>query len=347
MARRRRSYFSQFRSISRNFKTITSSLVGLGILGTVGYFSLPGEWFWGSKAKEDPDAVERIVVELEPKSTSEIKIGTFNIENFGKSQLETPEVMAVLADIAMGFDVLAVQEISARNGNALEHLVAKMNEAEPKRFEYLVSPLLGANLDNPRADTEQFGFIYDTTRIELADKKNLGFVVSEKKFAKKFNRLPVVSSFRVSKSLSNRPFTFSLVTFHNVPDSHERWEEETASIRYVYEEVRTVLGAEDDIILLGDFNANAKKIKTSLAPLKQQFVTAIDEEMTNVKQTKSYDNLVFDHAATAEFIEGRVFDFSEVCKKYEAKVDDVSDHFPVLGKFGVEEDKKIKRVASK
>lgn len=345
MARRRRSIFSQFRSISRNIKTIFSSLVGLGVLGTVGYFSWPGLGeFWGSKS--DADETAQIVVELPPKSAKEIKIGTFNIQNFGDSQLEKPEVVATLAHIAMGFDVLAIQEISNRKGNALGVLVNKMNESEAGRYDYLVSPLLGIDPENARSDTEQFGFIYDTTRIDLADKEHFGFVLSEKKFRSKFNRLPVVSSFKVADRLATNPFTFSLVTFHIVPYGKDRWHEEIANIREAYEEVCSILGTEDDIILLGDFNADHTKIKSSLQPLNQEFGSAITVEKTNVIQTKSYDNLVFDSKTTTEFIEGSVFDFTTVCEKYAAEPKQVSDHFPVVGSFGTEENKKTARLAS-
>lgn len=344
MARRRKSFLSQFRSVSRNIKTIFSSLVGLGILGSIGYFS----WFGlgGLLGTEPEEQGSKIVVELAPKSDSEIKIATFNIENFGKSELEDPKVMATLAHIAMGFDVIAIQEISDRNGNALAQLVSMMNRAEAGRFDYLISQLLGKDPTNKKSDTEQFGFIYDSTRIELADEK-YGFVLSEKKFRTKFNRLPVVSSFKVKKSLTENPFTFSLVTFHNVPDSHDRWEEETMNIAAAYQEVRSVLGAEDDIILLGDFNADAEKISASLAPLRQEFVTALVSEKTNRIQTKSYDNLVFDAATTTEFIDAHVLDFSEICKTYESDPEKVSDHFPVFGVFGIEENKRVERVAAK
>lgn len=345
MARRRRSFFSQFRSLTRNIKTIFTTLAGLGVLGTIGYFSWPGlgDFFGTPEPQETPN----IVVALEPKSDTEIKIATFNIQNFGKSQLEKPEVMATLAQIAVGFDVLAIQEISNKNGNALDDLVSIMNRSEPGRFDYLVSPLLGKNPNDKGSDTEQFGFIYDRTRIELADKKNFGFVLSAKKFKQKFNRLPVVSSFKVVDSLAENPFTFSLVTFHNVHDGHERWKLETENIKDAYLEVRSVLGAEDDIILLGDFNANHEKIMGSLSDLPQTFGSAVTVENTNVKQTKSYDNLVFDASLTKEFIDGHVFDFSEVCKTYESDPKDVSDHFPVFASFGVEENKKVERVAAK
>lgn len=343
MARRRRSLFSQFRSLTRNLKTIVSSLIGLGLVGSIGYFSWDGFF---AKTKTEP-AKPAIVVEMPPKSAAEIKIGTFNIENFGKSQLSSAEVMATIAEIAMGFDVLAIQEISAKNGNALHELVAKMNEAEPDRFDYLVSPLLGKTPTATGSDTEQFGFVYDTTRIELVDKKYYGFVLSEKRFRNKFNRLPVVSSFRVKPTMAANPFTFSLVTFHNVPDRHDRWEAETASIREVYQEVRSVLGAEDDIILLGDFNADHEKLKASLAPLQRKFTTAVTIEKTNLKQTKSYDNLVFDPELTTEFIAGQVLDFRQICEKYQADPESVSDHFPVIGVFGIEENGKSRSVAAK
>ncbi|MEC9092691.1 MAG: endonuclease/exonuclease/phosphatase family protein, partial [Planctomycetota bacterium] len=285
------------------------------------------------------------VATMPSKRDGEIKVGTFNIRNFGKSQLSDPGVAATLAHIAMGFDVIAIQEISHKNGNALEALVAKMNLEEVGRFDYLVSTLLGKDPKRKGTDTEQFGFIYDKSRIELTD-KNLGFVVSEKRFKTKFDRLPVVSSFKVKNELAKKPFTFTLVSFHNVPAGNRRWEEEVANLPSVYQEVRRLLAEEDDIVLLGDFNADSETILRGLAPLNQNFASAVPIEKTNVIQTKSYDNLVFDIQSTSEFIEGRVFNFSEVCKLYGADPRKVSDHFPVYATFAMEESDRGKRVAS-
>lgn len=345
MARRRKSFLSQFRSLSRNLKTISRSLLGLGLVATVGYFS------WGG-VEADPgtglsqDRVSSIPVQMPPKLGSEIRIGTFNIQNFGKSQLENPGVKATLAHIAMGFDVIAIQEISQKNGNALAVLVAEMNQAEKGRYDYLISTLLGKDPTRKGSDTEQFGFIYDKTRIDLAD-KHLGFVLSEKKFGTRFDRLPVVSSFKVKSSLAENPFTFSLVNFHNVPTGNQRWKEEVENIGRVYQDVRTILDAEDDVILLGDFNADHEMITQGLMPLNQDFVTAVTLEKTNVIQTKSYDNLVFDAQLTTEFIEGHVLNFTEVCRKYAADPKDVSDHFPVYGTFSMEEHSRVDPIASK
>ena len=339
MARRRRSFLTSFRSITRNIKTVLTTLAGLGIVGSVGYFSWSGFGDLLTCAAKAPN----IVVAIPPKQDDQIKIGSFNIQNFGKSQLENPQVVATLAHIAMGFDVVAIQEISHKHGDALGQLIAKMNEEQAGRFEYLISPLLGKEGGK---DTEQFGFVYDTHRIELGDSQH-GFVVSEKKFRRKFDRLPVVSSFTVKKNLSDDPFTFSLVTFHNVPNGNPRYREEVANIKDIYQEVRTILSGEDDIILLGDFNAGYEKITGSLGPLKRNFTTALTTEMTNVKQTHSYDNLVFDASTTTEFIQGQVLDFTDICAEYGAAPEDVSDHFPVFGFFGVDENQPVTKVASK
>lgn len=343
MARRRKSFLSQFRFLIRNIKTISRSLLGLGLVAAIGYFS----WRGGGAVPDTESNQNRAsvtAVEMPAKRDNEVMIGTFNIQNFGKSQLENPAVKAALAHIAMGFDVIAIQEISQKNGNALAALVAEMNRNEKGRFDYVISTLLGKDPTRKGSDTEQFGFVYDKTRIELTD-KHLGFVLSEKKFRSKFDRLPVVSSFKVKSTLVKNPFTFSLVNFHNVPAGNPRWKEEVENILSVYEDVRGILDGEDDIILLGDFNADHEMITEQLMSLNRDFATAVTIEKTNVIQTKSYDNLVFDSQLTAEFIEGHVFDFTAVCRKYAADPKDVSDHFPVYGTFGMEENKKGKRVA--
>ena len=161
MARRRRSVLSRFRSFSRNFRAVASILVGLGVVGGAGYFSMSG--FTGKattfandlKAVVFGDGTEADVptISLPPyeKSDTEITVGTFNIQQFGPYKLGKPKVMKALADTVRRFDVVAIQEITNINGNSLEDLVNLMNGPGSRRFDYLISTHLG---------NEQFGFEY-------------------------------------------------------------------------------------------------------------------------------------------------------------------------------------------
>ncbi len=96
---------------------------------------------------------------------------------------------------------------------------------------------------------------------------------------------------------------------------------------------------EDDIIVLGDFNASTNQINgVRWFPVQS---TAIPNEwMTNTRQSKNYDNLVFDGRATVEYT-GRsgVFNFQQLYQLTQDKALEVSDHFPVWGEFSIFENR--------
>ncbi|MDG2470215.1 MAG: endonuclease/exonuclease/phosphatase family protein [Pirellulaceae bacterium] len=374
MARRRRSFLSRFRMITRNLRNFLPALIGLLVLGSVGYFSIAGiSYSWLPVALDDDldqvllgensegasagDAIEQaariesaaisaaknwISTVVPPiKSPAEIAIGTFNVQRFGASQLQSPNVMKSLVEISQEFDVLAIQEITHKNGRLLNTFVEILNMVPGNHFDYLISPLLGKK--EPGSYKEQFGFLYDKNRIRLRNEDLPGFVVSEKKFATKFDRLPVVTRFQVSSEVNQSPFTFSLVNLHTVP---KRVAVELANLNDVYLDVKTILADEDDVILLGDFNASFQVIHKALSISKLPIRTAITDQSTNLKKTASYDNIVFDEQKTSEFRSAMVIDFTPICQKNGVDPDKVSDHFPVKATFLSKEIRSIPKIAS-
>lgn len=374
MARRRRSIFSQFRILTRNLRTVITTLIGLGLLGGAGYYTFLGggsiqytpDDFSESlttalHSSEIPESTDKTVsadggglsrpagssterglltstTVGSSKSTSEITIGTFNVKRFGTSQLTRPSVMKSLVQIAQRFDVLAIQEITHKQGDLLERFVKLINKRSAGKYDYIISPQLGKATESNRAYREQFGFIFDTSRVELKDPDFFGFVVSQKKFGSKFDRLPVVARFTVVQQLSPNPFTFSLVNVHTVPDSRRQdLLRELTSLGEVIQDVESILTDEDDVIMLGDFNASHRMIQTALAMPLRKMNTAITDQKTNLKQTASYDNIIYDTESTSEFRAATVLDFTEICRENGAEPEDVSDHFPVIATFDVGE----------
>ena len=143
----------------------------------------------------------------------------------------------------------------------------------------------------------------------------------------------MVASFRVRGPPPDQAFTFSLIDIHTEPAEAEA---ECNALAQVYRAVQNDGRGEDDVILLGDFNADEKKF--GLLKTLPNIGWAISGTFTNTKQTHTYDNLIFNRAATVEFT-GRcgVFD---VLREFNLTLDQalqVSDHFPAWAEFSVYE----------
>jgi hypothetical protein len=102
---------------------------------------------------------------------------------------------------------------------------------------------------------------------------------------------------------------------------------------------------EDDVILLGDLNAS----ESQLGPLGQipdiRWVVHGDT-MTNTRQTKAYDNLLFHGPSTTEFT-GRwgVFNLESAFGISQSDALKVSDHYPVWAEFHIWESNQATQTA--
>ena len=105
-------------------------------------------------------------------------------------------------------------------------------------------------------------------------------------------------------------------------------------------------GGEDDVILLGDLNVDEYHLG-ELGRLPG-ITWAITGQMTNTKQTKAYDNIVFNRQQTVEFTGTcGVFD---LMAEFGLSVDEaleVSDHMPVWAEFSARESTAVGPVAAR
>ena len=121
--------------------------------------------------------------------------------------------------------------------------------------------------------------------------------------------------------------------------------EEVAALADVFRVMQQARPDEDDVILLGDLNAN----ESQLGPLAQipGISWAIRGAMTNTRQNKMYDNLLFHSQATSEFT-GRwgVYDLEGAYGLTRDQALKVSDHLPVWAEFGIWESSSRDRFAN-
>ncbi|MEO2045344.1 MAG: hypothetical protein ABGX16_02080 [Pirellulales bacterium] len=101
---------------------------------------------------------------------------------------------------------------------------------------------------------------------------------------------------------------------------------------------------EDDVIVLGDLNADENHLgKLGQLPGIQ---TAIQKKTTNTRGNRSYDNLVFDQRATTEYLgKSGVLNMMQEFQLSEKEALIVSDHLPIWAEFSAYENSYPKQMA--
>ena len=256
----------------------------------------PGEF--ANASNNPPVRQPQVQLASSRRPPESILIASFNIQVLGVSKMGKPGIPELLAHVIRQFDVVAIQEVRSKDDGILPGLVAAVN-ADGSRYDFLIGPRLGRTVSK-----EQYAFVYDTTRVEH-DPATVGTIQDNIDL---LHREPFLARFRARTDRPDQAFTFWLVNTHTDPDEVP---EEVAALANVFRVMQRARPDEDDVILLGDLNAN----ESQLGPLAQipGVTWAVRETTTNTRRTKMYDNLIFQSQATSEFT-GRwgVYDLEQV-----------------------------------
>ncbi len=248
-----------------------------------------------------------------------VLVASFNIQVFGETKVAKPQVVEVLARIVRQFDVVAIQEVRSKSDDVIPGFVRAVN-ADGSRYHWLIGPREGRTVSK-----EQYCFLYDTNRIEV-DAASIGVVPDP---AGKLHRPPMHARFRTRVIPQSMAFTFWLVDIHTDPDEVPQ---EIDALADVFTSMRSLRPDEDDVILLGDLNAGPPQFgRFTHMPGAAWAVSGVT---TNTHRSKTYDNLIFDRFATAEYL-GRwgVLDMQSTFGLPLDKALEVSDHNPVWAAF--------------
>jgi deoxyribonuclease-1-like protein len=266
--------------------------------------------------------------------TDAIKIASFNIQVFGEKKLANPGIVDVLVKVCRHFDVIAIQEVRSEQQNILPLFVQELNK-DGSHYNFVIGPRLGRT-----SSKEQYAFIFDTDSIEV-DRNQLYTLDDPDDL---LHREPLVALFRVRGLPPEQAFTFKLADIHTDPDEVAK---EMDVLDDVFYAIRDKDGIpEDDVIILGDLNADDKHLgELGRVP---NLGHVIADHATNTRGTHQYDNILFDSRATVEFTgRGGVFDYM---REYNLSLDDallVSDHLPVWAEFSVFEGGRPPEVAGR
>lgn len=252
-----------------------------------------------------------------------ISIASFNIQVFGSSKFSDRNLMNYLVDVARKFDVLAIQELRSTDDTIVPQFVQMINQGG-FQYGWIVGPREGRT-----SSKEQYVYIYNEQKLERLDQ---GLVLRHPR--QMLHRDPLAVTFRCRTPDPRSGFSFTLINIHTDPDVVPA---EMAALAEIMGMARQSFPYEDDLILLGDFNASPLQFGP-LAQVPNLFAAIPPEMNTNTLRTKCYDNIVFDRVATTEF-QSRygVFDLATYYNLTTEQAQLISDHQPVWALFSAYE----------
>lgn len=260
-----------------------------------------------------------------PFDNRALLIASFNIQVFGASKLGKPDVARLLVDIVRRFDLVAIQELRASDQTVLDQFLQMVNQ-NGATYRYVVGERLGTS-----SSKEQYTYVYDASKLRVTHQPT---TVRDPQGV--MPRPPLATRFQCIELPEGQGFTFTLLNVHTAPDQAVQ---ELKALESVVAATRQLLPMEDDIIVLGDFNASTSQI-AGVRWFPAQTAAIPNEWMTNTRLSKNYDNLVFDGRATVEYT-GRsgVFVYQQLYQLSLEQALEVSDHCPVWGEYSIFENR--------
>ena len=265
-------------------------------------------------------------VSLDQNQTSETqttKIAAFNIQIFGKTKSDKPEVMVVLTNIVREFDIVLIQEIRDATEQTIPNFIQQINQANGVLYSYIESPRLGRTTSK-----EAYAYIYNTQAVQFVQGSD--YVYDDNNDV--FEREPYIATFKIGN------FDFTLAGIHTKPEDAYN---EIGNLTTVISSIQTAKPNEKDIIVMGDFNADGSYYNEddTSNPLKApQYNWIITDNIdTTVKTDNTYDRIIIlDTTLNHEYDAGtaQAFHFDQAYGlNNQTFVEEISDHYPVFAQY--------------
>jgi exonuclease III len=265
--------------------------------------------------------------DLPPPQTNRatFRIATYNLGGLDEAKLGNLRVSEILSQLFRRFELIAVQGLRGKNQGVPVRLIEQLNAAGGRQYDFATCPT------QQRDGVEYYsGFIFDKSVVEV-DRATVRFVEDPQR---RFRRKPLVGLFRTRASPT--PFTFYLVAVDTDPEKPAPELDMLAEVfRAVRDVVRTDGPSEDDVIMLGDFEADDRHLGR-LGNVPGIAAALGDIIPTTARGTKMADNILFDRRATTEFTgRAEVFDMMREFELTVQAAAEISEHLPVWAEFSV------------
>ena len=255
--------------------------------------------------------------------TSIFRLAAWNIRIFSNDSRDDNELRHI-AKVLIDYDFIAIVELR-------DEVVLMRTEAilvgMGRDYDYLMSPPVGAQVK------ERYAFLFDRQIVRVIEE---GEVFPDPNDA--FLREPYFATFRAGE------FDFTAIAVHVIwGDSVNQRRREVQELANVYQAVQAMDGAEQDVILLGDFNRNPDD-QSAYGPLLS--IRSMGHlfqlpQKSHIKDTSLYDNIFFQTRHVTEYTGDsgiERFDETHFGNNDAAASLAVSDHRPVWGTFRIDVD---------
>jgi deoxyribonuclease-1-like protein len=270
----------------------------------------------------------------EEETNSTIRIGSFNIEQFGPTKTSRNNTLSVLAQIASTYDLLAIEEVGSNNSSATEQTcISVMNT-----FVSRINEITGTNTyEYIRGN--QYALIYKASRFAIS-KSGLY------NGSQSFTYQPLIAYI----NLKNSSFDFSIIVIHTSPSVANT---EIPALKTAMSEISTEY-SEPDVICLGDYNADGSYYTegsgTDLAGfVSPTYITVIPNsaDTTVAASSNTYDRIELSSSMATDYASvwgvlqpGEVYDVTkcEGTATTAGTEEALSDHYPIWAEFYIDKD---------
>ena len=257
---------------------------------------------------------------------SELRLAAWNIRimsHKSRSDAELIEIARTLAD----YDFIAIVEL--RDEMVLKR-TQKILLQMGKMYDYEFSPAVG------RGSKERCAFLYRSRFVSVVRHGELYPDAADGK--DDFSRDPYWATFRAGE------FDFSVIAVHVIWGKRVAPRKaEVRALADVYRYVQKANGAEDDVLLVGDFNRNPTDADAYRRIMAIPSMTRLFQFplKSHIKDSSLYDNIFFQRDHLTEYLNRSGIDrFDETDFSNDDKAANlaVSDHRPVWAVFSIKLD---------
>ena len=251
-------------------------------------------------------------------SQAQVKLLSWNLENFGKSK--TDSTLTYIANTLKEYDIVAIQEVVAGNGGA--QAVAKLADElnrKGSKWDYSISDPTTSSAYK----TERYAFLWKTAKV-----KKIGKAWLEQKYNLEIDREPYFCTFEYNSK------QFTIANFHAITKSKQP-ETEIKYFKYLPEEYPSLT-----LIFTGDFNC--PQSHTVFNPLRKLgYNCAFTNQKTSLKKecksndclASEFDNIWYNNTKIKAIKAEVIHFYNNFTSLKEAK--EISDHIPITLEFNL------------
>ena len=257
---------------------------------------------------------------------TDLRLAAWNIRIMSDRSRDNGELHKI-AQTLIDYDFIAIVEL--RDEMVLKR-TQKILSQMGKMYDYEFSPAVG------RGSKERYAFLYKSKLVNVVRHGELYPDAADGK--DDFSRDPYWATFRAGE------FDFSVIAVHVIwGDRVGPRKAEVSALADVYRYVQEANGAEEDVLLVGDFNRNPNDAESYSRIMSIPSMTRLFElpQKSHIRDSSLYDNIYFQTDALTEYL-GRCgidrFDETDFGNDDKAANLAVSDHRPIWAVFSMTRD---------